>query len=190
VNRQGTNLASYTVLIPADAFVSLRSSDGNLEVQGLHGDVVLEAITASVKVANVNDAHLHVTTLSGSISLKRISGSHLDIHSVTGNIELRDVSGSSVEASSASGRITYEGDPSPAGDYLLTSHSGDIDVSIPAKALVEIRPHSLEGKSDQAPSVGNNLSLGRPRNLLLKPGIGVSRFVLRSFRGKIWLKRP
>jgi DUF4097 and DUF4098 domain-containing protein YvlB len=189
-NRQGTNLASYTVLAPGDAFVSLHSSDGSLAVQGMRGDVVLEAITAPVQVANVDDAHLHVRTLSGSIILKNISDSHLDIRSVSGNVELHDVSGSSAEVVSPSGRITYEGDPGSAGDYLLTSHSGDLDVSVPAQALVEIRSNSEAGKSDQVPSVGSNLSLDGRRNLLLKPGIGVSRFVLRSFRGKIRLKRP
>src|SRR5437867_3278797 len=37
-SRQGTGLVEYTVLLPADAFVSLRSSDGILNVRGLHND--------------------------------------------------------------------------------------------------------------------------------------------------------
>ena len=95
--------------------------------------------------------------------------------------------GYSVEVASSSGRITYEGDPGSAGDYSLTTHSGDLDVSVPAQARVEITANSVAGKSDQLPSVGSNLSFDGKRNLLLKPGIGVSRFVLRSFRGKIRL---
>jgi hypothetical protein len=64
-SRQGTGLVDFTVLVPANAFVSLRSSDGTAHAQGLHGDVVLEAAIASVEVAEVSDAHLHVKTLSG-----------------------------------------------------------------------------------------------------------------------------
>src|SRR6266851_1731523 len=46
-SRQGTNLVDYTVLVPAAAFVTLRSADGTLRVQGLRGDVVLEAASGS-----------------------------------------------------------------------------------------------------------------------------------------------
>src|SRR6202163_683385 len=55
-SRQGTNLVEYTVLIPAAAFVTLRSSDGTLRAQGLRGDVVLEAASGSVGVTDIRDA--------------------------------------------------------------------------------------------------------------------------------------
>jgi hypothetical protein len=42
-SRQGINLVEYTVLVPAAAFITLRSSDGTLRAQGLRGDVVLDA---------------------------------------------------------------------------------------------------------------------------------------------------
>src|SRR6202158_4502176 len=61
-SRQGTDLVDYTVLVPADAFVSLRSSDGTLRAQGLRGDVVLEAASGSVEGEDISDAHLHVNT--------------------------------------------------------------------------------------------------------------------------------
>ena len=187
-NRQGANLADYTVLVPSDAVISLRSSDGNLAVQGLCGDVVLETITASVQVTGIRDAHLHIGTLGGPISLTDIRHSHLEVRSVSGNVDIHNVTESSVEVNSGRGRITYEGDPGPAGDYLLTSHSGDLDVSIPASVPVEIKSRTIKGEADQAaddlPTIGQ-------KNGLLKPGIvSASRFVLRSFRGKIRLKRP
>jgi len=94
-SRQGTDLVDYTVLVPVDAFVSLRSSDGTLRAQGLRGDVILEAAAASVEVTDISDAHLHVKTLSGPITLTDIRNSHLDIHSVSGNVTIRNVTGPS-----------------------------------------------------------------------------------------------
>ena len=189
--RQGSNLVDYTVLVPVDAFVSLRSSDGTIRAQGLRGDVILEAAAGSVEVTDIRDAHLHVRTLTGPISLTDIRGSHLDIHSVSGNVNLRNVTGPSVEVNSGSGLISYEGDPGPVGEYLLTSHSGDSDVSIPASALVDIKARSIKGGSDPDFPIANGFSAARAGNLLLKPGtITGSRFELRSFRGKIHLKRP
>jgi DUF4097 and DUF4098 domain-containing protein YvlB len=190
-SRQGTNLVEYTVLVPAATFVSLRSSDGTLRAQGLRGDVVLEGASGSVEVTDISDAHLHVKTLSGPITLTDIRNSHLDIHSVRGNVNLHNVTGPSVEVNSGAGRITYEGDPGRVGEYLLTSHTGDLEVSIPASAWVEIKAHSIKSQSDpEFPSASSVPAIGEI-SLLGKPGkILGARFELRSFSGKIRLKRP
>jgi len=190
-SRQGTNLVEYTVLVPAPAFVTLRSSDGTLRAQGLRGDVVLEAASGSVEVTDISDGHLHVKTLNGPISLTDIRNSHLDIHSVRGNVNLHNVTGPSVEVNSGAGRITYEGDPGRVGEYLLTSHTGDLEVSIPARAWVVIKARSIKSQSDpEFPSVNSVPVLGQT-SLLGKPGNRLgSRFELRSFSGKIRLKRP
>jgi len=194
-SRPGTNLVDYTVLVPAAVFVSVRSSDGSLRVQGLSGDVVLEAASGSVEVTNISDAHLHVKTLSGPISLTDISNSHLDIHSVSGDVDLHNVAGPSVDVNSGSGRITYDGDPGRIGEYLLSSHSGNLEVSIPASAWVEIKARSIKNQSDpEFPTAGKppargQINLGQI-NLMGKPGKIGSRFELRSFSGKIHLKRP
>ena len=189
--RQGPALVDYTVLVPADAIVTLRSSDGALHAQGLRGDVILEAATGSVAVTDISDAHLHVKTLSGPISLSAIRNCRLDVQSVNGPVNLHDVTGSSVEVNSGGGRIMYEGDPGSAGEYLLTSHSGDLEISIPASAVVEIKTQSLKDDIDQGfPNSGSAREMGQ-RNLLLNAGtVSASRFVLHSFRGKIHVKRP
>src|SRR5450432_1464327 len=176
-NRQGTDLVDYTVLVPVDAFVSLRSSDGTLRAQGLRGDVVLEAAAASVEVTDISDAHLHVKTLSGPITLTDIRNSHLDVHSVSGDVNLHNVTGPSVEVNSGSGRISYQGDPGSTGEYMLTSHSGDLDISIPASALVNIKARSITGQSDPEFPIASGFSATGAGNLLLKPGmITGSRF--------------
>jgi DUF4097 and DUF4098 domain-containing protein YvlB len=190
-SHQGTNLVEYTVLVPAAAFVTLRSSDGTLRAQGLRGDVVLEAASGSVEVTDIADAHLHVKTLSGSIALTDISNSHLDIHSVRGNVNLQNVTGPSVAVNSGAGRIRYDGDPGRVGEYLLTSHTGDLEVSIPASVWVEIKARSIKSQLDpEFPSASSVSAIGQT-SLLGKPGkILGARFELRSFSGKIRLNRP
>src|ERR1700693_4076070 len=181
-SRQGANLVEYTVLVPAAAFVTLRSSDGTLRAQGLRGDVVLEAASGSVEVTDISDAHLHVKTLDGPITLTDIRNSHLDIHSVRGSVNLHNVTGPSVEVNSGAGRITYAGDPGRVGEYRLTSHTGDLEVSIPAIAWVEIKAHSMKSQSDpEFPRVGNVPAIGQA-SLLGKPGKKLGSHVeLRSF---------
>ena len=189
--RVGTGLAEYTVLVPAASIVTLQSLDGALSAQGLQGDAMLEGSTSIAEISDATDAHIHVKTLSGSASLKNIRHSRLYVNSITGNINLHNVTESLIEAHSGTGRITYDGDPGDSGEYKLTSHSGDVDVSIPADAIVEISAHSFaDGTNQSAPSdttkgVGNESRFIKPD--AIRSG---SRFVLRSFRGKIHLKRP
>jgi len=190
-NRPGADLVDYTVMVPNAAFVSLRSSDGTLRAQGLRGDVLLEAASGSVEVTDISDSHLHVRTLSGPITLTDIRNSHLDVHSVSGNVSLRNVTGPSVDINSGTGRISYEGDPGRLGEYQLSSHSGDLDISIPANAWVRINARSIKGQSDPEFANIDQRSTSGPQNLLLKPGTVIgSRFEVRSFSGKIHLKRP
>ena len=190
-SRRGTALVDYSVIVPADAFVTVRSSDAKVHALGLHGDIILEAVTGTVEAADINNAHLHVKTLSGPITLTDIRDSHVDVRSVNGDINLHNVSGSSLEVNSGSGRIKYDGDPGSLGEYLFTSHSGDLEVSIPASALVEIKAHSLKGRSDHAQPSVNTVPPASQGSLLVKPGIvSTSQFVLRSFRGAIHVRRP
>jgi hypothetical protein len=144
-----------------------------------------------VEATEITGAHVHVKTLSGAVSLTDVRDSHVDIHSTSGDITIRNVTASFVEVGSGSGQITYDGDPGPGGYYRLTSHTGDLDVSIPASAAVEIKSGSLKGDSDQAPSSVDHVPPMDQRNMFVKSGmVGVSRIVLRSFKEKIRLKRP
>jgi hypothetical protein len=87
------------------------------------------------------------------------------------------------------GRIEYKGDPGAKGEYMLTTHSGDLEVTIPAASSVQIKKQSLNGETDtRDPDAASGIF---QKNLFLKPGlVRTSRFVLRSFQGKIHVKRP
>jgi Putative adhesin len=122
--RQGRNLVEYTVLVPRDALVILRSVDGTLQAQGLTGDLIMEASSGAVGVTGLVNAHIRVRTLSGPINLTDIREGHLNVLSVSGNVKLQSVVGSSVAVHSESGWISYEGDPGTTGEYVLTLLSG------------------------------------------------------------------
>ena len=189
-SREGTGLADYMVSVPSDAFVTLRSSDGILRAHGLRGDVTLESATAPIEATDIDKAYVSVKTLGGSVLLADIRNSHLNVRSIGGTVSLRNVTGSSVEVHSGTGRISYEGDPGRMGEYLLTSHTGDLEISIPANASVGIKTRSEKGASD--PNLVDDLASPSATNgnLLLRRGArSASRFVLRSFKGNIHVKR-
>jgi Putative adhesin len=188
-DRPGTALAEYNVLVPRDSFLVVIGG-GTLHVDGLSGDVVLESGTAPVEVSDIDGAHVHVKTMDGPITLTDIRSSRIDVRSINGNVRILNVKESWADVTTGGGRITYNGDPGQDGEYSLSSHSGDLEVSIPATIPIEIDAHSVNGES-KAEAAETILPSTAQRSLFLKPGsVSMPRFVLRSFRGSIRLKRP
>jgi putative adhesin len=184
----GTALAEYAVLVPVDSFVVIVAA-GPIHVEGLNGDLVMQTGNAIVDVKQIDSAHVHIRTLNGAIALSDIRNSHVDVHSVNGNVNIRDVTQSWIDVDSVRGQIQFEGDPRE-GEYLLSSHSGDLELSIPATALADISSHSGNEQSDRTQQE-TGLSSSTARNLLLKRGsLAMPRFILRSLSGKIRVKRP
>ena len=182
----------YEAQVPADASVTLHSATGPLHAEKLRGDVFLEGNTAIVDARDLNDGHIHVKTLNGPVTLTNVSDGHVEITSVSGDIVLNSVNGPLVQVNSSSGKIRYDGDFSGGGEYLLTSHTGDIEATAPAYASIEVVAHSIQGK------VENDFLL-QPERYSFIPGAGsafagtmgkaASLVKLLSFSGKIHLKK-
>ncbi len=187
-----TGRVDYEVSVPPDASVTLRSSTGLLRAEGLHGDVTLEGSQANVEVRDISDAHVHVRTLNGSVALNNIRNGHVEVTSVGGDVLLNSVNGPLVQVNSTSGKIHYEGDFGNSGEYVLTSHSGDIEASAPTDASIDVTARSVRGQ------VENDFPL-KPKHtpFVVKAGSAfagtmnkaASSVRLFSFSGKIHLKK-
>src|SRR6202142_4548381 len=136
----------YEVLVPADASVTLHSNTGSLRAEKLHGDVSLEGPGAEVNVRDISDAHVHVKTMNGAVNLDNITNGHVEVDSLSGTITLNSVNGSLVQVVSTSGRINYIGDFGNSGEYRLTSHSGDIEATIPEWTSADVSARSVRGE--------------------------------------------
>lgn len=185
----------YEILVPADASVSLHSTTGPMHAEGLHGDMSLEGAEALVDVRDVSNAHVHVRTLNGPVTLTNVLEGHVEIDSLTGSITLNRVNGPLVQVISTSGGIHYTGDFGDGGEYRLTSHSGDIDATVPEYTSADVSARSVKGE------VHDDIPL-QPKShttFVVKQGsafVGTmgraavsSTVVLRSFSGKIHLRK-
>jgi DUF4097 and DUF4098 domain-containing protein YvlB len=187
-----TGRVDYEVSVPPDASITLRSSTGLLHAEGLHGDVTLEGSQANVEVRDISNAHVHVRTLNGAVALNNIHNGHVEVTSVSGDVVLSAVDGPLVQVNSTSGKIRYEGDFGSSGEYMLTSHSGDIEASAPTDASIDVTARSVRGQ------VENDFLL-EPKHtpFVLKAGSAfagtmnkaASSVRLFSFSGKIHLKK-
>jgi DUF4097 and DUF4098 domain-containing protein YvlB len=185
----------YEVLVPADASITLHSSTASLRAEKLHGDVTLEGPGAAVEVRDIADAHVHVKTMSGPVNLDNIQNGHVEVDSLSGEIMLNGVNGPVVQVVSTSGRITYVGDFGKSGEYRLTSHSGDIDATIPEWTSADVSARSVRGEVHDdiplQPKSHNYFPVDKGRafaGTMGKMAIS-STVVLRTFSGKIHLRK-
>ncbi len=185
----------YEILVPADTSVSLHSSAGALRAEKLHGDMTLEGAAATVDVRDITDAHLHVKTLNGPVTLTNVQDGHVEVDSLSGNVTLNGVTGPLVQVISTSGGIKYIGDFGDRGEYRLTSHSGDIEATVPETTSADVNARSVRGE------VHDDIPL-QPKphtSFVIKEGSAFwgtmgraavsSTVVLRSFSGKIHLRK-
>jgi DUF4097 and DUF4098 domain-containing protein YvlB len=187
-----TGRVDYEVLVPSDASVTLHSTTGPLHVEKLHGDVIVEGNTAFVEVHDVSAAHVHVKTLNGPVTLTNITDGHVEVTSVSGDVALNAVSGSLVNVNSSSGKIHYDGDFGDAGEYSLTSHSGDIEAIAPAYASIDVVARSVQGKvENDFPLQPEHTSFVARAGSAFAGTMGkaASSVKLLSFSGKIHLKK-
>ncbi len=185
----------YEVLVPADASVTLHSSTGSLRAEKLHGDVSLEGPGAVVEVRDISDAHVHVKTMNGAVNLDNIQNGHVEVDSLSGDVTLNDVNGPLVQVVSTSGKINYIGDFGKSGEYRLTSHSGDINASIPEWTSADVSARSVRGEVHDdiplQPKTHTYFPVDKGRAFAGTVGrMAVSStVVLRTFSGKIHLRK-
>jgi DUF4097 and DUF4098 domain-containing protein YvlB len=185
----------YEVLVPADASVTLHSSTGPLRAEKLHGDVTLESAGAVVDVRDVSDAHVHIKTLNGPVTISNVQDGHVEVDSLSGNVTLQAVTGPLVQVVSTSGNINYIGDFGNSGEYRLTSHSGDIEATVPASTSADVSAHSVRGEvHDDIPlQPKSHTAFVMDKARAFAGTIGSmavsSTVVLRTFSGKIHLKK-
>jgi DUF4097 and DUF4098 domain-containing protein YvlB len=185
----------YEVLVPADASITLHSSTGSLRAEKLHGDVNLEGAGATVDVRDVSDAHVHVKTMNGPVNLDNIKNGHVEVDSLSGEITMRGVNGPLVQVVSTSGKINYIGDFGSSGEYRLTSHSGDIEATIPEWTSADVSARSVRGEvHDDIPLQPKNhtffpIDKGRAFAGTMGRVAVSSTVVLRTFSGKILLRK-
>jgi DUF4097 and DUF4098 domain-containing protein YvlB len=189
---QKTSQVDYELTVPPDATVTLRSSNGPLSVERLRGDVTAEGADAVITVRNVDNCHVHASTMRGPISLFDVKNGHVELATISGEIHLNSVTGPLVQASSGSGRIYYDGDFGSGGDYRFTTHTGDIEALVPQDVSADFRAHSVLGRVHHDVPLKPrhsrfNEELGR--SFIGSTGQASSVVVLRSFSGKIRLKQ-
>lgn len=187
------SMVDYEITVPAGVSVSVSTATAPITVDGLRGEISLSSDTGQVTVRNVARSHVHVRGVAAPVSLSNVTIGHVDIAANSGAVQLVDVTGPKVSVATTSGNIVYQGDCSSVGDYLMTTHSGNIELTLPPTASVDLTARSVSG------TVENDFPLQKKTHTSFVPkagssfagtsNSGSSSVELQSFSGRIRVKK-
>ena len=196
----------YKLTIPQTAGLKAKNISGDIDVAGLGGPADLDAVSGDITLrtasqgaqCNSVSGDVTVTGITGAVFVKSVSGDvkatqvkgSVEAESVSGELELVEVSEASViRAKALSGGIVYRGSVNKSGSYALKSHSGDVEMFLPAASAFDFEIGTFSGgiQSDFEFATENFTSSAKELRGVVNGGGAAVK--LSSFSGDIRLKK-
>ena len=196
---------NYELMIPAKGSLAASTVSGDVKVEKIGGTLKAATVSGDVTVNGaakgvdartvsgdvtvsdvVGDAYLN--TVSGDVKADRIAGS-IEAETISGEAELMDVSQArALTIKVLSGNINYVGKLNKDGRYTFKSHSGDVNVTIPADSAFDLSSETFSGDitTDFKVAVSGRIS---KKELNGTVNGGGAELNLKSFSGDIKLKK-
>lgn len=165
VNGRGLSASvDYTIVVPVNALVAVKTISGDVSVAGVRGEVRAETTSGNVDVTatpNLTFAKtisgnvtargistgttLTLSTISGSVTASALEARALEAGSVSGNVQLSDLRVERLQAKSLSGDIEFDSRLARGGRYEFNSHSGNVRVMLSNTSGFELDASTFSG---------------------------------------------
>ena len=180
--------ADCTFDVPVNASLEIRNRQGSVVIDGLQGEhASIESADAKVSASDVS-GHLTARTMGGDIEVVRASG-RVEVYSITGSLRFADTTSKNLRGNTNSGAIIYRGDFVPAGEYILSTYSGNIEIILPPSASFELNAKTVKGKVENTFSLTPKRHSSSPfpsaNSLLGTYNTGNATVEVTSFSGRI-----
>jgi hypothetical protein len=199
--------ANIEIMVPMRSKVWVKTATANIDVSGVTGSLDLYVVSGDISVKG-DPADLNAEAIDGSITIvgspawvraKSASGnvsldgssSDVTISTVSGQIDVDGTKFEKAKFESITGSIRFAGSFQRGGLVNFDTHSGSIEIGIPAGSPADFDIISIAG------NITNKLSSGKPipgrynrgAELSTVSGPGGVRVVVRSFKGTVALLR-
>lgn len=131
-----------------------------------------------------------VKTVTADVIVRAVGGG-VDVSSVSGRVDVVNKEVERGRFESVDGGIRYRGGVGRASSVEFVTHSGPIDIALPAGIDADIRISSFQGEVDnqlggRMETVGGKL---RSREAQLTLGRGGRELIVRTFKGAVTLRK-
>ena len=166
--------------------VRIETMSGDIDIRDVEGEIALRSVEGDITLMRAAGS-LEVNCVEGEVSVVDFDG---DIYteSIDGDITLTGIESDKVEAKTVDGDVLYDGAIRDDGRYRLTTHDGDVVVSLPANVNATLEVATFDGEFEaDFPVQLEGAQANRKFSFTL--GNGSARIELHSFDGDIQLKR-
>jgi DUF4097 and DUF4098 domain-containing protein YvlB len=186
--------ANYTLTVPEETELQIRSDSGAIIVESVHGDLRFDTVDADVNLQDAGGT-LVVNTMEGTIVCSRCDGS-FNASTVSGNVKLFAPIMDHVTVHTTAGNIFFDGDFLKHGIYFLQSDTGNTVVHFGKASSFDLTATSVKGTVLSQAKLQPDK---HPHKLKLPPyatavvagkfGDGNARVELNSFSGTISISK-
>jgi hypothetical protein len=212
-DRNGRRVdVEFSVKVPADTTVDLRTVSGDIRVTNVKGEVrvqtangnlalegtsrlaAVKTVSGDITITNGgSDAQLSLSTVNGDLLVQTLNTRALDVNTINGNVRISGWSGDRANIRTLDGDLDVETSLEKGGRYEVESHSGDINLSLPEQPGFELEGHTFNGSirvDFPIKSEGPIRDIDRgPRSVRATYGDGSSSLRLQTFNGNITVTR-
>jgi DUF4097 and DUF4098 domain-containing protein YvlB len=136
--------ADYTVTVPEESELQIRTDSGSIVVASVHGNMTFDTIAADVNLSDVGGVVM-VSTADGSIVCTRCDGASFKAETVGGNVQLLQPVMDKITVHTTAGNILFDGDFLSRGIYYFKSDTGNTEVHFGAASSFDLKATSLHG---------------------------------------------
>jgi hypothetical protein len=202
----------FSVKVPADTSVDLRTVSGDIRVANVKGEVrvqsangnlslegtsrlaAVKSVSGDITITNGgSDAQLSLSTVNGDLLVQTLNTRALDVNTINGNVRVSGWSGERAQIRTLDGNLDLQTTLIKGGRYEVESHSGNVNVSLAEQPGFELEAHTFNGRirvdfpiKIEGPIRDNDRG---PRSVRGTYGDGSSSLRLQTFNGNLTVTR-
>jgi hypothetical protein len=164
--KQGAHM-NFELMVPRQVKLKLKSDEGNVEVTGTRGELIIYVDEGDVNLSELVSTDLQVSVDEGDVKIVDFHGgqqgfwkidtdegrimakngdlTELELNSDEGDLILRNVRITRYWLSTDEGDIDVDFVPQENGNYRMETDEGDLDVAVPQNSQLSIRMQTMEG---------------------------------------------
>lgn len=133
----------YRISVPHNTHLNLRTSSGDIKVDGVTGTHVFQTSSGDLKLHNVG-GNLLASTASGDVTIHGLEGK-LAVRTASGDIRTKELSLDELSLNTASGDVQLDLASLPERNFEVRTVSGDLTMFLPSDAAFHLETRTLSG---------------------------------------------
>jgi len=138
--------ANFTLTVPEETELQLKSQTGLVYVEQVMGDMTLQSVAGDIHLKEVS-GYIVVRTTGGSLVCTQCAGK-LNFNSISGNAQVVQPGLSSVTLFTMSGNILFDGEFIRTGIYTMKSGKGTVEVHFSGNDSFDLNAQTATGTVD------------------------------------------